>query len=112
MPLCKAKELLLLGEWISAEQAVDLGLANRVVPRDDLMTEALALAEKIATKSPLVVKMIRELTLNGADMPLNSALYYEKSMISLAFESEDKNEGCSAFLESARPNSQGADGRP
>jgi enoyl-CoA hydratase len=107
IPLCKAKELLLLGESISAEQALSLGLANRVVPRDDLMTEALALAEKIATKSPLVVKMIRELTLNGADMPLNSALYYEKSMISLAFESEDKGEGCSAFLDKRPPRFTG-----
>lgn len=99
IPLCKAKEMMLTGEWINAEEAVSLGLANRVVPRAELMDAALALAEKVAAKSPLMIKMIKELTLNGADMPLSAALPYEKAMISLAFESEDKSEGCRAFLE-------------
>lgn len=99
IPLCRAKEMLLTGDWISAADAVSFGIANRVVPADQLMTEALALAGKVATKSPLMIKMIKEVTLHGADMPLASALPYEKSMISLAFQSEDKSEGCNAFLE-------------
>ena len=99
IPLCRAKEMLLMGDWINAADAVSLGLANRVVPADQLMNEAFALAAKVATKSPLMVKMIKEVTLHGADMPLSAALPYEKSLISLAFESEDKSEGCNAFLE-------------
>ena len=98
IPLCRAKEMMLTGDWINAEEAVSFGLANRVVPRGELMEAALELAEKIATKSPLIVKMVKELVLNGADMPLSAALPYEKAMIALAFESEDKTEGCNAFI--------------
>ena len=99
IPLCHAKEMLLTGAWISAERAVSLGLANKVVPKNELMAAALDLAGKISAKSPLIIKMIKELTLHGADMPLSAALPFEKSMISLAFESEDKSEGCNAFIE-------------
>jgi enoyl-CoA hydratase len=99
IPLCRAKELMILGERIGAEEAVALGIANRVVPRANLMDEALAIAAKVATKSPLAVKLIKDSVLNGADMPLSAALPYERALISLAFESEDMHEGCRAFLE-------------
>ena len=99
IPLCRAKEMILTGDWINANEAVFLGIANRVVPGNELMDAALALADKVANKSSLIIKMVKELVLNGADMPLSAALPYEKGMISLAFESEDKSEGCNAFIE-------------
>ena len=99
IPLCKAKELMFTGDWINAPEAVTLGLANRVVPRAALMDEALAFAEKVATKSPFAIKLIKRALLHGADMPLAAALAYEHSLIALAFESEDMHEGCRAFLE-------------
>ena len=99
IPLCRAKEMMLLGQWITAPEAVSLGLANRVVPRAALMDEALAIAEALKGKSPLAVKMIKRAVLHGADMPLGAALPYEQTLISLAFESEDMHEGCRAFLE-------------
>src|SRR6185312_11252184 len=53
VPLCRAKEMMFTGDPIPAEEVVAIGLANRVVPREKLMEEALALAEKLASKSPL-----------------------------------------------------------
>ncbi len=99
VPACRAAEMMLLGEWIDAKEAVSLGLANRVVPRGELMEQALATAEKAATKSPFAVKLIKRAILHGGDMPLSAALSYEQALISLAFESEDMHEGCRAFLE-------------
>jgi enoyl-CoA hydratase len=99
IPKCRALEMMLTGERITAEEAVSLGLANRVVPAATLMSEALVIAEKVGAKSPFAVKLIKRVTLHGADMPLSAALNYEQSMIALAFESEDMHEGCRAFLE-------------
>jgi len=99
IPLCRAMEMMVTGEWLSAADAVALGLANRVVPRGALMTEALAVAEKVGAKSPFAIKLIKRAVQDGAEMPLSAALRYEQALISLAFESEDMHEGCRAFLE-------------
>lgn len=107
IPQCRALEMMLTGDWIAAAEAVSLGLANRIVPRASLMDEALAVAAKVGTKSPLAVKLIKRAVLNGADMPLSAALAYEQAMISLAFESEDMHEGCRAFLEKRAANFKG-----
>jgi len=99
IPLCKAKELMFTGEWITAQEALALGIANRVVAKEIVMENALAFAQKMATKSPLALKLIKRALLQGGDMPLNGALAYEHSLIALAFESHDMHEGCRAFLE-------------
>jgi len=99
IPLCKAKELMFTGEWITAQEALALGIANRVVAKEIVMENALAFAQKMATKSPLALKLIKRALLQGGDMPLNAALAYEPSLIALAFESHDMHEGCRAFLE-------------
>jgi enoyl-CoA hydratase len=107
VPLCRAKELMFTGEPITAQEAVAIGLANRVVPREKLMDEALALAEKIAAKSPLILKLLKRTLLNGGDMPLAAALPYEQAMIGLVFDSQDAHEGCAAFLEKRKPRFEG-----
>jgi len=99
IPLCKAKELMFTGEWITAQEALALGIANRVVAKEIVMENALAFAQKMATKSPLALKLIKRALLQGGDMPLNAARAYEHSLIALAFESHDMHEGCRAFLE-------------
>jgi len=99
IPLCKAKELMFTGEWITAQEALALGIANRVVAKEIVMENALAFAQKMATKSPLALKLIKRALLQGGDMPLNGTLAYEHSLIALAFESHDMHEGCRAFLE-------------
>ena len=99
IPLCRAKELMFTGAPIGAEEAVRLGLANRVVEPDKLMEEALALAGTIADKSPLILRLLKRTIDAGADMPLPAALAHEQAMISLVLDSEDAHEGCRAFLE-------------
>lgn len=108
VPLCRAKELMLAGEHISAVEAVAIGLANRVVPHDELMAETRALALKIAEKSPLTLKLLKRTMADGADMALPSALRHEQATISLVMDSRDAHEGCSAFLEKRKPRFDGA----
>jgi enoyl-CoA hydratase len=98
LPLCRAKEIMFAGEQITATEAVAVGLANRVAPAAALMAETMALAEKIAAKSPLVLKLLKRTLVHGGDMPLAAALAYEQGMIGLALDSDDSHEGCSAFL--------------
>jgi enoyl-CoA hydratase len=99
VPLCRAKEIMFTGEHVSAGEAVAIGLANRVVPRAEVMATAKAVAGKIATKSPLILKLLKRTLRNGGEMPLSAALAYEQAMIGLAFDTEDSKEGCHAFLE-------------
>jgi enoyl-CoA hydratase len=103
VPPCRAKEIMFTGEQISAAEAVAIGLANKVVPQQNVLAEARALAAKIAAKSPLVLKLLKRTLTNGADMPLSAALPYEQSMIGLVLDTNDAHEGCSAFLEKRAP---------
>lgn len=107
IPPCRAKEIMFTGEQISADEAVAIGLANKVVPKDQVLTVAKELAAKIAAKSPLVLKLLKRSMLNGADMPLSAALPYEQSMIGLVLDTADSHEGCSAFLEKRKANFTG-----
>jgi enoyl-CoA hydratase len=96
---CLAKELMFTGGRISAADAVRMGLANRAVPKDELMAQTLALAEQIAGKSPLVLKLLKRTLRDGADMPLANALAHEQAMIGLVLDTRDAHEGIGAFLE-------------
>jgi len=108
VPLCRAKEIMFTGEHLTAEAAVAIGLANRVVPKDRLMEEALALAGRMTSKSPLILRILKRTLSAGADMPLPAALAYEQAMASLVFDSADAHEGCSAFLEKRKAQFRGA----
>jgi len=107
IPPCRAKEIMFTGEQISAEEAVAIGLANRVVPKEQVLTVAKEIAGKIATKSSLVLKLLKRTLRDGADMPLSAALPYEQAMIGLVFDTADAHEGCSAFLEKRKANFAG-----
>ncbi|MDA0704250.1 MAG: enoyl-CoA hydratase-related protein [Proteobacteria bacterium] len=108
VPLCRAKEIMFTGEHIDAATAVAIGLANRAVPKEDLMAETMKLAERIATMSPLVLKMLKRTLNAGADMALSAALQHEQAMVSLVLDSQDAHEGCSAFLEKRPADFKGA----
>ncbi len=108
LPLCRAKELMFTGDHIGAEEALALGLANRVIAPDQLMPEALALAERIAAKSPLTLRLLKRTLDAGADMPLPAALAHEQAMIGLVLDSADAHEGCRAFLEKREARFTGA----
>jgi len=107
IPLCRAKELMFTGDQITAAEAVALGLCNRTVPRERLLDEALALAGRIAEKSPLTLRLLKRALRDGSDMPLPSALAHEQAMIGLVLDSADAHEGCRAFLEKRKPNFTG-----
>jgi len=107
VPLCRAKEIMFTGEHIGAEEAVAIGLANKVVPRAELMAEARAMAEKVAHKSPLTLKLLKRTLGHGGDMPLAAAIAHEQAMVSLVFDSADAHEGCGAFLEKRKANFEG-----
>ena len=96
---CKAKELMFTGAPISAAEAERLGLINKVVEDAQLMTAVLALAEAIAKKSPLVLKLLKRAMTDGEEMPLGAALRHEQAMIGLVLDSKDAHEGCTAFIE-------------
>jgi enoyl-CoA hydratase len=103
LPLCQAKLLMFTGDPISAREALALGLVNQVVPRDQLMGETLALASRIALHPPLALRHLKTSMLHGADMPLPAAIEYEHAMVSLLFDSDDTQEGCSAFVDKREP---------
>lgn len=99
VPLCRAKEIMFTGAHMSAAEAAEIGLINRVVPKAALMDEVMKTAEVIAKKSPLVLKLLKRTLRDGGDMPLSAALGHEQAVVSLVFDSADAHEGCRAFLE-------------
>lgn len=107
VPSCRAREMMYLGEMIDPEEAVSIGLANRVVPHDRLMDEAREVAAKLAKKSPLILKLLKRTLIDGADMPLSAALRHEQAMIGLVLDSGDAHEGCAAFIEKRSADFQG-----
>src|SRR5690606_21065767 len=107
VPLCRAKELMFTGNQITAQEAVDLGLCNRSVPRAELMDATMELAKQIAQKSPLTLKLLKRALRDGAEMPLGAALAHEQAIIGLVLDSQDAHEGCAAFLDKRAPNFTG-----
>ncbi len=107
IPLCRAKEMMFTGEQIGAAEAVALGLCNRAVPRARLMDEAMALAQRVAEKSPLVLKLLKRAIAQGGDMTLAGGLQHEQALIGLALDADDAHEGCRAFLEKRKPGFTG-----
>lgn len=94
-----ALHMILSGEMIDADRALQMGLVQEVVPQEALMERALGLLETIASKGPLGVRLSKKLIQSGAEMDLASALGMEEELFSLAFTSEDQTEGMTAFLE-------------
>jgi enoyl-CoA hydratase len=103
----RAMEMILTGRHITAQQAYEWGLVNRVVPPEALMDEAYALAREIASKAPVAVRLAKAAVLRSMDTPLDVGLDYERRLFALAFGTEDKEEGVRAFLEKRKPVFQG-----
>jgi len=96
---CKARELMFLGERISAEEAERIGLVNQVVDDGEALNASLEIAGKLAARSPMTLKLLKRTLRDGAEMPPSAALRHEQAMIGLVLDSEDAHEGCSAFIE-------------
>jgi enoyl-CoA hydratase len=103
----KAKELIFTGEMIDAAEAKAIGLVNKVVPKDKLMDEAKDLANKILKNGQIAIRLVKSAINAGLNVPLDKGLAYEAETQGLAFATEDKKEGLSAFLEKRKPNFKG-----
>lgn len=104
----KAMEMVLTGEFIDANEALRIGLVNKVVPVELYLEEAVKLATKIAGQSPIAVQMAKESVLKAFEMPLQEALYFERKNFYMLFATEDQKEGMSAFIEKRRPEFKGS----
>lgn len=102
-----AKYLCLTGDMISAEEALRLGLVQKVVPHEQLLDEAKQLAAQLAKKAPIAMAYIKKAINLGTEENLQAGLQLEAALFGLSFDTEDRNEGMSAFLEKRKPHFRG-----
>jgi len=95
----KAMEMILTGAPITAEEAMRIGLVNRVVPAAELMTEVRKLAAQLAASAPIAMRYIINAINKGTEMPFAEATQYEATLFGLVASTEDMREGTKAFLE-------------
>ncbi len=107
IPWCKAAELLLMGKPIDAEEAYRIGLINKVVAREDLMSTAQEWAAKICENGPLAVRAAKEAMIRGMNMSLDDGLRLEESFFAGLTASEDFKEGIGAFAEKRKAQYKG-----
>jgi enoyl-CoA hydratase/carnithine racemase len=107
MPLGPALEMLLTGDRISAQDALRWGLVNKVVPPDQVVPEALALAERITAAPPLAVRATKELTIRGLDLTFEQGQRLQETLSNICRQTEDAKEGPRAFAEKRKPEFKG-----
>jgi enoyl-CoA hydratase len=103
----RALELLLTGEMIDAQEALRIGLVNRVVSADRLLAEAEAMLKTILSNGPLAIRACLEAVDYGLDMTLDQALLLEAGYFGLLSATEDMREGTRAFIEKRKPSFKG-----
>jgi enoyl-CoA hydratase len=99
----KAMELILTGDMIDAATALNLGLVNAVYPAEELRAKTMEMANKIAEKSPVALRMAKEAIKIASRSNLDEGLRREVDLFAMCFTSEDKEEGVKAFLEKRKP---------
>lgn len=102
--LSNALYLLMTADVINAEEAYRLGLVQKVVEPEKLIEEAINVANKIASKGKIAIKMIKEVAIKGSMLDFNSASELEAKEFGKLFGTIETNEGMSAFLEKRKPN--------
>ncbi|MDP3481090.1 MAG: enoyl-CoA hydratase-related protein [Desulfoprunum sp.] len=102
-----ANELLFTGDIIDALEAYRLGLVNRVVPQEQLLPTCREMAEKIASRGPVAVRLCKDAVNCGMEMDLARACQYEADQFALCFTSDEQKEGMRAFLEKRPAKFQG-----
>ena len=96
--LGNAMRLILTGDMLKADEAQAMGLVDQVVPADELRAKTLELAEKIASKSPLTLRVAKEAMRASERLTIEEGILYERDLFCLCFSTEDKEEGVAAFL--------------
>lgn len=102
-----AMEMVLTGNFISAERALQAGLINKIVPVDIYLNEAVKLAKQIADKSPIAVQLAKESVLKSFENSLTEGLYFERKNFYMLFATEDQKEGMAAFVEKRKADFKG-----
>ena len=105
--MTKAKEVVLLNEFIKAPEALSLGLVNKVVSVENLLSEAKLWARKLADKAPQAVRLAKLMMDRGYDLEINTALAMESLAFAELFGTHDQQEGAQAFLEKRTPHFTG-----
>ena len=95
----KAKELIFTGAMINADEALNIGLANKVTEQEDLMAEAEAMAQAITKNAPLAVKYSKAAIARGMEVDIDAGIAIENELFAMCFASRDQKEGMQAFLE-------------
>jgi len=104
VPRKKTNEMLLLGERISAEEAERIGIVNKVVPAEEFDAAVGEWAQKLASKSPALMRLGKDAMYRQQDLPLESALELLHHNLTLALSTDDIVEGVTAFFEKREPN--------
>jgi enoyl-CoA hydratase len=102
-----ALDLLLTGRQIKADEALAIGLVNRVVPVADIMTAAKTLAQELAAKAPIALQYIIEAVNRGLEISFDKAQIHEATLFGLVASTQDMREGTRAFLEKRKPQFKG-----
>jgi len=103
----KALELICTGDRIGAAEAEKIGLVNKVVPADQLISAAEEMARKIMSRGPLAIRAAIEAVTRGSEMPFEEGQFLEATLFGLLCASEDTKEGMNAFLEKRPANFKG-----
>jgi enoyl-CoA hydratase len=102
-----AKELLYTADMIDAGEAHRIGLVNKVYPAAELLESAMKMANKIASKGPVAIRLTKSAVNQGMEMDLARGTAYEAEVFGLAFSTADQKEGMTAFLEKRKPQFTG-----
>ena len=103
----RAKEILLTGRFITAQEAVEYGAALAVTPQDSLMTQARELASTLADQAPVALAEGKRVIDDGVEMPLTSGLTFEQRVLGALYGTDDAKEGIAAFIEKRDPDFKG-----
>jgi len=101
--VAKARELIYTADIIPASEAEKIGLVNKVVPSDQLMTAAMEMAQKIASKAQLAVRYSKMAINRGFETDIETAIAFENQVFALCFSTEDQKEGMTAFVDKRKP---------
>jgi enoyl-CoA hydratase/carnithine racemase len=103
----KAKELIFTGRMIPATEAMNLGIINQVVPREQLREATQKLVDELLRNSPAIIGLAKIAINRSLEVPLQAGMSYERDLFALAFSYDDQKEGAKAFLEKRKPEYKG-----
>ncbi len=103
----RAKELIFTAKMLSAQEAYEWGIVNKVTPAADLLTAVHSTVQEILKKGPLAIQLSKQAVNQGTDLDINSGLAIEKAIFPTIFSTEDKKEGITAFLEKRKADFKG-----